>query len=113
MASRAFHASWEHCVGESQRILTAIKIERAFERIMASTPNFHCQGTKNKEEGYLRGVMTEKAFLYKTFLRLKITHKKERRRNVRYREFPNPRSLREDDSEPRGVAACHISSEES
>lgn len=57
--------------------------------------------------------MTEKSFLYKTFLRLKITHKKERRRNVRYHEFPNPRSLKEDDSEPRGVAACRISSEES
>lgn len=36
---------------------------------------------ENKEFDHLKGVMTEKAHFYKTFLRLKITQMKDRRRN--------------------------------
>lgn len=111
MNSRASHSSWEYCVGESQWMLTALKIERAIKRSMASLPT-PCK-ERIKEYSYLKGVMTRRTHLCNTFLQLKITYRWRREEEISgVINFQTPGHFREDESEPHGTAADCISSQE-
>lgn len=92
MNSRASHASWERCVGESQWMLTALKIERALRRSMASLPTPQAR-SESRCTAILREQWVGEHILEHFSVAGNNTYPKERRRNIRCHKFLNPRSL--------------------